>query len=127
MRREVGYCLGVACEIKKRNPRYLFRAMAQQNQGEGAKSSSRMAATKLLQPMLLQMEEKKFEVRRTITSFKPGEGDCPKHFQGSTMLFPIITSPLLMAPPASVAQAPSTTPVPMPQKKRVIAPPKSKS
>jgi len=95
LRREVKSWAGMACEITEGNPRYLFEAMAPQSQeGEGAKSSSRRAATKVLQPMLLQMEEKMFEVRRTIESFKPGEGEYPKHFQGSTMLFPIIMPPL---------------------------------
>lgn len=61
-----------------------------------------------------------FKVRRTMASFEPGECEYPEHFQGSTILFPIIMPPLPMAPPAGVAQAPSMTPVPNPQNKRVI-------
>lgn len=72
------------------------------------------------------MEEKMFEVRRTITSFEPGEGDYLEHFQCSTMLFPIVTPPLSMESPAGIDQAPSPMPVPKPQKKRVIRTPQVK-
>ena len=93
---------------------------ATEPRGYREENNSRRAATKVLQPMLFLMEKKMFEVRRKIASFEPGEGDYPEHFQGSTMLFSIITPPLSTTPPAGVAQAPSMTPVPKPQKKRVI-------
>jgi len=99
LHREVESWLGVVYEITEGKLRYLFRAMVPHSQeGEGAESSRR-AATEALQPMLLQIEETIFEVRRTIASFNPGEGEYLEHFQGSTMLFPIIMPPLSMAPP----------------------------
>ena len=67
-----------------------------------------------------------FKVGRTIESFESGESDYPENFQGSTMLFPIVTQPLSMETPACVAQGPSLMPVPKLQKKRVICNPQVK-
>jgi len=53
--------------------------------------------------MVLQMEEKMFELKRTIASFESGESNYPAQFQGSTMFSPIITTPLAMKLPIGVS------------------------
>lgn len=81
--------------------------MPQDREEDGAESSRKWVADEVLQPILLQMEEKMFEVRRTVASFELGESDYPEHLQGYTILFPIVMPPISMEIPAGAAQAPS--------------------
>jgi len=79
-------------------------------------------AEDVLCPMVLQMEEKMFALRKTIASFKGqlGESNQPLQFQGSTMFSPIITTLLAMKLPTEVAHTPSQRTVPKAKKKRVV-------
>lgn len=90
----------MACEVREGNPKYLFEAMMPQNhKGDGVESNKTRVADEVLQLMLLQMEEKMFEERRIVASLELVGSNYPEHFQGSTMLFPIVMPPLSMAPP----------------------------
>lgn len=109
LHKKVGSWSRVAYEITDGKYNYIFGALKQWAQrGDVAESSRKWPVEDFLHPMVLQMKEKMFELRQTISSFEGqlGESNYPTQFQGSTMFSPIITTSLAMQLPMGVAHSP---------------------